>query len=243
MRKDVEQHVAACLVCQQIKYSTQVLTGLLQPLPIPSLVWDELIMDFITGLPLSRGFEVILVVVDRLSKSAHFGALPSQFTAVKTTSLFTDMVVKLHGFPSSIISDCDPIFMNNFWQKLFELSRTQLRHSATYHSQTDGQSEVVNRGFEQYLRAFTQDKPQTWFSFLGWAEFCYNTSYHSSLRMTPFQALYGRLSPTIPSYSKGFTSIQALEDMLMERDSMLCSLKENLRQAQHRMAQKANLHR
>ena len=77
MRKDVEQHVAACLVYQQIKYSTQAPAGLLQPLPVPSLVWDELTMDFIIGLPLSRGFEIILVVVDRLSKSAHFGALPS----------------------------------------------------------------------------------------------------------------------------------------------------------------------
>ncbi|KAH9750407.1 hypothetical protein KPL71_013871 [Citrus sinensis] len=133
--------------------------------------------------------------------------------------------------------------MSNFWQKLFDLSGTQLRHSTAYHPQTDGQSEVVNRGLEQYLRAFSQDKPQTWSSFLGWAEFCYNTSYHSSLRMTPFQALYGRFPPTIPSYSRGSTSIQALEDMLIERDAMLCSLKENLRQAQHRMAQKANLHR
>ncbi|KAH9667504.1 hypothetical protein KPL70_021062 [Citrus sinensis] len=243
MREDVEQHVAACIVCQQIKYSTQAPAGLLQPLPVPSLVWDELTMDFITGLPLSRGFEAILVVVDRLSKSAHFGALPSQFTTIKTAALFADMVVKLHGFPSSIISYRDPIFMSNFWQKLFDLSGTQLRHSTAYHPQTDGQSEVVNRGLEQYLRAFSQDKPQTWSSFLGWAEFCYNTSYHSSLRMTPFQALYGRFPPTIPSYSRGSTSIQALEDMLIERDAMLCSLKENLRQAQHRMAQKANLHR
>ena len=184
-------------------------------------------MNFIIGLPLSRGFEVILVVVDRLSKSAHFRALPSQFTAVKTANLFADMVVKLHGFPSSIISYRDPIFMSNFWQKLFDLSGTQLRHSTAYHPQTDGQSEVVNRGLEQYLRAFTQDKPQTWFSFLGWTGFCYNKSYHSNLRMTPFQALYGRLLHIILSYSKGSTLIQALEDILIERGAVLCSLKEN----------------
>ena len=76
--------------------------------------------------------------------------------------------------------------MSHFWQKLFELSGTTLRHSTAYHPQTDGQSEVVNRGLEQYLCAFTQDKPHSWSTFLGWAEFCYNTSYHSSLRMTPF---------------------------------------------------------
>lgn len=102
-------------------------------------------MDFITGLPPSRGFIVVLMVVDRLTNSAHFGPLSSQFTALKTTDLFADMVVKLHGFPSFIISDRDPIFISQFWQKLFKLGGTSLRHSTAYHPQTDDQSEVVNR--------------------------------------------------------------------------------------------------
>ena len=112
-------------------------------------------MDFITGLPVSRGFSVILVVVDCLTKSAHFGSLPAQITAVKTADLFMDMVIKIHGFPTSIISYRDPVFLSNFWMKLFELSGTTLCHSTTYHPQTDGQSEVVNRGLKQYFRAFT----------------------------------------------------------------------------------------
>ena len=112
-------------------------------------------MDFITGLSVSRGFTVILVVVDRLTKSAHFGPLLTQFTAVKIAKLFVDMVIKLHGFPNFIISDRDPVFLSNFWKKLFELSGTTLRRSTTYHPQTDGQSEVVNCGLEQYLYAFT----------------------------------------------------------------------------------------
>ena len=95
----MEQYIVACLTCQQIKYSTQAPAGLLQPLHIPSLVLDELTMDFIMGLPNYKGFEVILVVVDRLMKSAHFGALPSQFTAQKTAMLFTELVVKLLVFP------------------------------------------------------------------------------------------------------------------------------------------------
>ena len=78
-------------------------------------------MDFITGLPLSRGYSTILVVVDRLTKSAHFGILLGNFTAHKTTELFIDIVVKIHGFPSSIISDCDPVFLSQFWDRLLLL--------------------------------------------------------------------------------------------------------------------------
>ena len=201
MRADVEQYVSACLVCQQTKYSTQAPAGLLQPLPVPSLVWDEVTMDFITNLPPSRNFTIIMVVVDRLTKSAHFEALPTQFTAAKSAEVFVTIVVKIHGFPSSIISDRDLVFMSKFWQTLFQLSGTSLRHSTAYHPQTDVQSEVVNRGLEQYLRAFTNKKPHSWISFLGWAEFCYNSSYHSGLKMTPFKALFGRPPPIIPAYT------------------------------------------
>lgn len=243
MRQAVERFVASCLLCQQIKYSTQVPAGLLQPLPVPEVVWEDITMDFVTGLPSAHGYTVILVVVDRLSKSAHFGALMASFTASKVAELFVSMVVRHHGFPRSIVSDRDPIFMSNFWRKLFELSGTKLSMSSAYHPQTDGQSEVVNRGLEQYLRAFTQHKPSTWVSFLPWAEFHYNTSYHSSLKMSPFEALFGRKPPSIPVYTRGSTSIQALEDALLTRDELLRTLKENLLAAQHRMTQKANAHR
>ena len=199
-------------------------------------------MDFITDLPVLQGFIVILLVVDHLTKSAHFGSLPTQFTVVKTTKLFVDMVIKIHGFPTSIITDRDPVFLSNFWKKLFKLSGTTLRHSTAYHPQTDGQSEVVNRGLEQYLHTFTQEKPNSWVSLLGWVEFSYNSSYHSSIKMSHFQALFERPPSSISPYSKGSTSIQALDKALSERDALLRSLKENLRQAQHRMIQKANAH-
>lgn len=184
-----------------------------------------------------------MVVVDRLSKSAHIAALPTRFTATKVAKVFADTVVKHHGFPSSIISDRDPIFVSHFWKSLFELSGTKLRHSTAYHPQTDGHSKVVNRGLEQYLRTFTHGRPATWVDFLTWAEFSYNTSFHSGLKMSPYQGLYGRTPPTIPAYSKGSTTLQALEELLQERDAVLRSLKDNLRQAQQRMEQKANARR
>ena len=243
MRKNVEAYVAACLICQQTKYSTQVPAGLVQPLPVPAQVWEEVTMDFITGLPASQGFTVILVVVDRLTKSAHFAPLSNPFTAVQVVEVFADKVIKLHGFPCTIISDRDTIFINHFWKKLFELSGTTLHHNIAYHPQTDGQTEVVNRSLEQYLRAFTGEQPTKWVRLLGWAELCYNIGYHSGIKMSPYQALYGRPPPFFPAYSAGSTTIQALDEMLKERDEVMRTLKENLRLAQHRMEQKANAHR
>ena len=171
MRQSVINYIAQCTICQQIKSATTVPAGLLQPLPIPEAVWDDITMDFITALPVSRGMTTILVVVDHLSKYIHLGALPANFTAAKVAELFVEIVVKHHGFPKSIVSDRDPVFVSTFWRRLFELSGTKLSMSSSYHPQTDGQTEVVNRGLEQYLRAFVQDNPKTWLFFLCWAEF------------------------------------------------------------------------
>lgn len=116
MAKDVRAFIRNCIVCQQVKHLTRKPAGLLQPIPIPNGVWEDLSMDFVTHLPSSHGFTAILVVVDRFTKGVHLRALPTQFTAFKVASLFMDMVCKLHGFPRSIISDRDPVFISSFWR-------------------------------------------------------------------------------------------------------------------------------
>lgn len=116
-------------------------------------------MDFVTHLPASHGFTAVMVVVDHFSKSVHFGALPTQFTAFKVATLFMDTVCKLHGFPRNIISDRDPIFISSFWRELFKMTGTTLHVSTAYHSQTDGQTEVMNRTLEQYLCSFVHHQP------------------------------------------------------------------------------------
>lgn len=171
----------------------------MQPLPIPAHVWKDISLDFVTGLPASGGYSVLLVVVDRFSKYVHLGALPSHYTAYKVAELFVNMVCKLHGLPKSIVSDRDPIFISKFWSDLFKFSGTLLRMSSAYHPQTDGQTEVTNRTIEQYLRAFVHHKPSLWHRYLPWAEYHYNTSYHTAAGITPYQVVYGKPPPIIPS--------------------------------------------
>jgi hypothetical protein len=203
MKQDVINFVNACLVCQQTKTPTHLPYGPLQPLHIPNEVWEDISMDFIVGLPSFQGYTTIFVVVDRLSKAAHFGTLTTNFTASKVADLFAHMVCKLHGMPRSIVSDRDPIFLSHFWQDLFKLCGTKLRMSSAYHPQSDGQTEIVNKALQQYLCCFVHDQPRTWGKFLHWAEWNYNTSIHSSTGITPFQAVYGKPPPSLPQYLAG----------------------------------------
>lgn len=167
MKMDVVDFVKNCVVCQQVKALNVSPYGLLQPLEVPQQIWEELSMDFITHLPSSQGYTTIFVVVDMLSKAAHFGALPTSSMASKVAQLFWDMVGKQHGLPKSIVSDRDSVFLSKFWQDLFHLQGTTLKMSSSYHPQTDGQTEIVNKCIEQYLRCFVSDETHQWHKFLG----------------------------------------------------------------------------
>jgi hypothetical protein len=162
MKQDVKSYIKGCEICQRIKSETCKPVGLLQPLSIPSKLWHSISMDFIKGLPTSSKQNVILVVVDRLTKYVHFVALAHLYTASRVATLFMHHVFKLHGMPSSIVSDRDTAFTSLFWEELFRKQRVELAMSSSYHPQSDGQIEVVNRSLEQYLRAFAADKPNLW---------------------------------------------------------------------------------
>nr|KYP54514.1 Retrotransposable element Tf2 [Cajanus cajan] len=152
-------------------------------------------MNFITHLPLSHGYSTIMVVVDRLSKFGHFIALKENFTSKIVAYAFVNNIVKLYGVPKPIVSDRDRVFLSSFWQQLFKAQGTTLSMSSSYHLQTDGQSEALNKTLEMYLRCFVFDHPKTWVPMLPWAQFWYNSSWHHSVGMPPFQALYGREPP------------------------------------------------
>ena len=192
-------------------------------------------MDFIEGLPKSKGRDTILVVVDRLSKYAHFLSLSHPFSAPQVAQLFLTEIIKLHGIPRSIVSDWDKIFLNTFWSELFRLLGSDLRRNSAYHPQTDGQTEVVNRCVETYLRCFSAYKPSRWLDWLAWAEYNYNTSFHTTTNITPFKVVYGRDPPPVIRYEWGSTANQEVESVLLQRDAILAELKCHLHRAQQKM--------
>jgi transposase InsO family protein len=243
LKTNVQRFVAECVVFQQNKVETIKTPGLLQPLSIPSQRWEEVSMDFITGLPKSEGKSVIMVIVDRLTKYAHFCALSHPFKASTVATAFMETVQKLHGSPKIIVSDRDPIFTGHFWTELFSCLGTQLAHSSSYHPQSDGQTEIVNKCLEGYLRCFVSDKQTQWFKWLPLAEWWYNTSFHTATKMTPFMALYGYHPPSITSSLKEKSKVQAVEDHIENQQQILQILKDNLTMAQNRMKQQADQHR
>ena len=210
MQNDVKRYVKNCQICQQAKYSTQPTAGLMQPLPIPENIWQDIAMDFVIALPPSHGCTVIMVVMDRLSKFAYFIPLPSAFTAKMAAEAFVQHVVKIHGIPQSIVSDRDKVFTSLFWQQLFQQQGTTLKMSSSYHPQTDGQTEVLNRCLEMYLRCYTQQNPKDWYKLLPWAAYWYNTAFHLAIGMTPFKAVFRRDPPQIPRYEPAATDNPAV---------------------------------
>ncbi|WVZ01635.1 hypothetical protein V8G54_027704 [Vigna mungo] len=240
MQQDIRKYINECPVCQQEKVDHALPKGLLQPLPIPQQVWEDIAMDFITHLPTVNGYSTIMVVVDRLSKFAYFIPLRSEFSSKSVVDAFIAQVVKIHGIPKSIVSDRDRVFISSFWQQLFKSQGTTLAMGSAYHPQSDGQTENLNKTLEMYLRCCVYENPKSWINMLPWAQYWYNTSFHHSLGMTPFQALFGRLPPKLERYEQNPKDSISVKETLTTRDQVILQLKANLLKSQNYMKQQAD---
>jgi hypothetical protein len=154
LKRDVATHVAMCNVCQRVKVEHQRPDGLLHPLKIPKWKWEEIGMDFITGLPrTSKGYDSIRVIVDRLTKVAHFILVKTTYKGSQLAELYMARIVCLHGVPKKIVSDRGSQFTSRFWKSFHENMDTKLNFSSAYHPQTDGQTKRTNQVLEDMLRA------------------------------------------------------------------------------------------
>ncbi|WVZ24011.1 hypothetical protein V8G54_002555 [Vigna mungo] len=235
MKKDVAEFVASCLVCQKAKIKHQRPGGMLQQLDIPQWKWDSISMDFVTHLPRSsKGHDSIWVIVDRLTKSAHFLPINLRMSMEKLAELYIREILRLHGVPNSIVSDRDPRFTSRFWQLLQEALGSRLRMSSAYHPQTDGQTERTIQSLEDLLRACVLDHLGSWSEVLPLVEFTYNNSYHPSIGMTPFEALYGRRCRTPLCWFQDGEAILIGPELLQQTTEKVKLIQERMRATRSR---------
>jgi hypothetical protein len=235
MKREIAQYVSECDTCQRIKASHLKSDGALKPLSIPSWKCDDISMDFIVGLPnTSRHHDSIWVIVDRLTKVAHFLPVHTTDKAQKYAELYIDRIVCLHGLPRTIVSDRGAPFVARFWEQLQESLGTKLIRSSSYHPQTDGQTKRVNQILEDMLRACAIDCGKNLDKHFSLAEFAYNNSYQSSLRMAPFEALYGRRCRTPLNWSQPREREVFGPDLVTKAERKVKLIRKNLEAAQAR---------
>ena len=187
-------------------------------------------MDFVTHLPRTlRKHDSVWVIVDRLTKTAHFLPIDFRISMRKLAQIYIDEIVRLHGVPSSIVSDRDPRFTSRFWQTLQEALGTKLRLSSAYHPQTDGQSERTIQSLEDLLRTCVLDHLGSWDEILPLVEFTYNNSYQASIGMAPFEALYGRKCRTPLCWFQDGESVLIGPELIQQTNEKIKMIQERLK--------------
>ncbi|GJV33036.1 hypothetical protein Tco_1393436 [Tanacetum coccineum] len=227
-----------------VKAECQKPSGLLVQPEIPMWKWERITMDFITKLPkTSNGHDTIWVIVDRLTKSAHF--IPTrEINSMETlTRLYIKEIVSRHGVPISIISDRDSHFTSRFWQSLQNALGTQLDMSTAYHPETDGQSERTIQTLEDMLQACVIDFGKGWEKHLPLVEFSYNNSYHASIKAALFEALYGRKCRSPVCWAEVRDVQLTGPKIIHETTEKIVQIRQRLQAARDRQRSYANVRR
>ena len=243
MYEEIKHYVSTCTKCQRNKASHEHPQGLLQPLAVPERRWQQVTMDFITQLPMTKsGHDAIVVFVDKLSKMVHIVPTTTTVDAPQVAKLFMREVVRLHGVPESIVSDRDPRFTSTFWRELWKMLGTRLAMSTAYHPQSDGQTERANRTLEDMLRAFVSIRQDDWDDYLVASEIAINNTQQASSKYSPF-FLNSGAHPRFPLCIQTKSVNQSAEQVFESLRVALEQATKNLEQAQQRQAHFANQHR
>jgi len=233
----VKKYVSTCDSCSRGKSPRHLKHGELAPLPVPSGPWKGISCDFVTDLPLSKGYDSLFVVVDRLTKMCHLAPCNKSTSAPEFAQMFLHHVIRLHGIPDSIVSDRGSIFTSQFWNALTKSLGLKKRLSTAFHPQTDGQTERTNQTAEQYLRIYCNYQQDNWFDLLSLAEFSYNNAQHSSIGCSPFYANYG-YNPKFTVDLKKFDKypVPAAQDMARRLKNLHEDLTELIKVVQNQQA-------
>ncbi|KAJ9545211.1 hypothetical protein OSB04_024918 [Centaurea solstitialis] len=192
-------------------------------------------MDFVTKLPKTKkGHDSIWVIVDRLTKSAHFLPIRESYSIDRLAQLYVNEIVMRHGVPISIISDRDSRFTSRFWQSLQAALGTSVDLSTAYHPQTDGQTERTIQTLEDMLRACVLEFGGSWDDHLPLVEFSYNNSYHASIQCAPYEALYGRKCRSPLNWLEVGESRLIKPDIVQETTNKIKMVQEKLKAARDR---------
>jgi hypothetical protein len=221
--------------CHKVKVEHRHPVGLLLPLPILEKKWEVITMDFITGLPrMNKKHDSIMAVVEKLTKASHFVLVKTTQTTQNIAEIFLKEFAKLHGMPRTIVSDRDTKFTSNLWRVWFKGFGTDLNFSTAYHPHIHGQTKRVNRIIEDMLGMYVMDNPSKWEDYLHLVEFSYNNGYQTSLRMIPFEALYGRKCDTPVSWDNPVDKVVLGPELLKDMEDQVVKIKKNLKEAQDR---------
>ncbi len=242
MARDVHNFVLACSICATGKSSNRPPDGLLQPLPVPSRPWSHIALDFVTALPPSQGHTVVLTVVDRFSKAAHFIPLPKLPSAKETALIVVNHVFRLHGLPMDVISDRGPQFVSRFWREFCRLLGATVSLSSGFHPQSNGQTERANQDLERTLRCVVSKNPSSWSQQLSMVEYAHNTLPVSSTGLSPFECSIGYQPPIFPSLESE-VAVPSAHAFIQRCHRTWTRARETLLQVGSRTKAKADRHR
>jgi len=241
MGTDIELFCSSCASCQVTKDSSQKPKGLLHTLLVPNRPWKSIGMDFMGPLPLSRGYNYLLVVIDRLTSQVHLVPTTTRVTAKQVAWIFLTEVVRHHGVPDSIVSDRDTKFTSMFWRELHRLMGTKLLMSTTFHPQTDGATERANRSIGQVLRALVRNDQKDWADVCPMVEFALNSNVSSTTGFAPFELNCGYIPQlgqrlSIDTKYNGVRQFaqQALWNLMVAHDAIIESRVAQMHQANKR---------